>query len=98
MAIASNPPLAWVRRVVSPGSGFCGDVPKGNGTGRRQDPSLPVDVQQERPELLPDPEAAVVGPLQGLDVEVAAGQQPLRGRLRRTIGKLILWFGSDSVM
>ena len=41
------------RRAV----GFCGDLPSGNGTGRGQNPSRPVDVQQERPELLTDPEA-----------------------------------------
>ena len=78
-AIASKPRLLRTRGV-SPGrrNGFAGDLPAGNSTGGASTLPVGVDVQEERAELLTDPERCRPRlPHHRLDVEVAAGQQPL---------------------
>ena len=60
-------------------SGLCGERSPGCGDRRLQQPAGARDVQDERPELVADPERAVRRLLQRLGVEVGPGEQALPG-------------------
>ena len=46
-----------------------------------EEPAPGVEVQDPRAELVADPEVAVAASLQGLGVDVAAGEEPVGGAL-----------------
>ena len=60
--------------------GFCGALMPGVAIGGSSRMPLLIDVEQERAELLAEPERPVRRDLHRLGVEVEAGEQP-RGRV-----------------
>ena len=80
-AIASMPRLRSTPGAASPRYGFCGDIPNGGLDRRAEEHAVGVEVDDERPELVADPERPVRCALHRLDVEVAAGEQALGGVL-----------------